>query len=144
VFDLHLKAGSPAIGAGTTTDAPATDVTGAARVPPIDAGAYVYAPASGEGRDTVPPSVPTDLIGTAVPSGLANSPAPAANPAASNSASLPQIGTGAGLNAVDPHGGTTRTVKAAPCGTAARETDGTTTCVGIPDPKDQSPRKRRR
>jgi hypothetical protein len=144
VFDLHLKAGSPAIGAGTTTDAPATDITGAARVPPIDAGAYVYAPASGEGRDTVPPSVPTDLIGTAVSSGLANSPAPAANPAASNSASLPQIGKGAGLNAVDPHGGTTRTVKAAPCGTAARETDGTTTCIGIPDPKDQSPRKRRR
>jgi hypothetical protein len=26
----------------------------------------------------------------------------------------------------------TKTVKARPCGTAARETDGTTTCIGIP------------
>jgi parallel beta-helix repeat protein len=43
VFDLRLKAGSRAIGAGTTDGAPATDITGAARLPPIDAGAYAYA-----------------------------------------------------------------------------------------------------
>jgi hypothetical protein len=141
VFDLRLKAGSPAIGAGTTTDAPATDIAGASRVPPIDTGAYVYTPGSGEGRDTVPPSVSTDLVGTAASSGPANSPAPAANPTASNSASLPTIGKGPGVNAVDPDGGTTRTVKAAPCGPAARETDGITTCIGVPDP---SPRRRRR
>jgi hypothetical protein len=27
----------------------------------------------------------------------------------------------------------TETVKAVPCSTVARETDGTTTCIGIPD-----------
>jgi hypothetical protein len=41
-FDLRLKAGSRAIGAGTTAGAPATDVTGATRAPPVDAGAYAY------------------------------------------------------------------------------------------------------
>ena len=41
-FDLHLKASSPAIGAGTTIGAPGSDITGVARVPPIDAGAYAY------------------------------------------------------------------------------------------------------
>ena len=41
-FDLHLKASSPAIGAGTTIGAPGSDITGVTRVPPIDAGAYAY------------------------------------------------------------------------------------------------------
>jgi hypothetical protein len=45
---------------------------------------------------------------------------------------LPQIDTGTGRAIVEPDG-STRTVKAAPCGTAARETDGSTTCIGIPD-----------
>jgi len=54
---------------------------------------------------------------------------------------LPMATQGPGLNIVDADGVTTRTVKAVPCGVAARETDGSTTCVGIPD---QSPRKRRR
>lgn len=90
VFDLRLKAGSLAIGAGTATGAPATDFAGATRVPPIDAGAYVYTPSGVKGGNTVPPSAPT-----------------------------------------------------VPCGIAARETDGTTTCIGIPDPTDHSPRERR-
>ena len=55
-------------------------------------------------------------------------------------AELPQVYSGPGLNVVGPDG-TTKTVKAVPCGTAARETDGTTTCVGIPD---RSPKSRRR
>src|SRR5450432_1729840 len=54
---------------------------------------------------------------------------------------LPESAEGPGLNVVAPDGVSTRTVKAVPCGTAARETDGTTTCVGIPD---QSPARRRR
>jgi hypothetical protein len=140
VFDLHLRAASTAIGAGTTTDAPATDVTGAARVPPIDAGAYVYIPSGGETRDTVPPSVSADLLGTTASPGAANSPASpvtAANPAASNSALSPQIGKEPGSNAVDHDRGGTRTVKAAPCGPAARETDGLTTCIGVPDPSSR-------
>src|SRR4030081_1895788 len=54
---------------------------------------------------------------------------------------LPQPNQGPGLNVVAADGVSTRTVKAVPCGVAARETDGSTTCVGIPD---QSPRRRRR
>ena len=54
---------------------------------------------------------------------------------------LPQSVQGPGLNVIAADGVSTRTVKAVPCGVAARETDGSTTCVGIPD---QSPRRRRR
>jgi len=45
---------------------------------------------------------------------------------------LPQTDTGPGLDVAGPDG-STKTVKAAPCSVAARETDGTTTCVGIPN-----------
>jgi hypothetical protein len=44
---------------------------------------------------------------------------------------LPAIDTGTGRIIVEPDG-STKTVKAVPCGKAARETDGFTTCVGIP------------
>ena len=53
---------------------------------------------------------------------------------------LPQYTGGPGLNVAGPDG-ETRSVKAVPCARSARETDGFTTCVGIPD---QSPMKRRR
>jgi hypothetical protein len=39
-----------------------------------------------------------------------------------------------GLNKVGDDGVSTKTVGAVRCSTAARETDGTTTCVGIPGP----------
>jgi hypothetical protein len=45
---------------------------------------------------------------------------------------LPEIDTGPGLDKVGPDG-STKTVRAVPCSTAARETDGSTTCVGIPE-----------
>ena len=38
-----------------------------------------------------------------------------------------------GLSKVAPDGVSTKIVRAVPCSTAARETDGTTTCVGIPE-----------
>ena len=38
-----------------------------------------------------------------------------------------------GLDKVAPDGVSTKTVRAVPCSTAARETDGTTTCIGIPE-----------
>lgn len=38
--------------------------------------------------------------------------------------------------------GSTRTVKAVPCSPFARETDGTTTCIGISD-RDSKPKGRR-
>jgi hypothetical protein len=50
----------------------------------------------------------------------------------------PQIGgpllpaTDHGLDKVGSDGVSTRTVRAVPCSAAARETDGSTTCVGIP------------
>jgi Right handed beta helix region len=43
-FDLRLKPGASAIGAGNPAQAPATDITGAARGNPVDAGAYRYKP----------------------------------------------------------------------------------------------------
>ena len=42
--------------------------------------------------------------------------------------------TDAGWDRVAPDGVSTQTVRAAPCSKAARETDGTTTCIGIPGP----------
>jgi hypothetical protein len=42
--------------------------------------------------------------------------------------------TDAGWDRVAPDGLSTQTVPAVPCGKAARETDGTTTCIGIPGP----------
>ena len=47
---------------------------------------------------------------------------------------LPEVDTGTG-RAVPGPDGTTKTAKAVPCSTAARESDGTTTCIGIPDRK---------
>jgi hypothetical protein len=38
--------------------------------------------------------------------------------------------------------GSTKTVKAIPCSTAARETDGSTTCVGIPDESARAKKNR--
>ena len=44
---------------------------------------------------------------------------------------VPEVNVGPGLNIVGPDGVSTKTVKAVPCSIAARETDGSTTCVGI-------------
>jgi hypothetical protein len=48
-------------------------------------------------------------------------------------------GTQTGRDVVASDGISTKTVKAVPCSTVARETDGTTTCIGIPD----APQRRR-
>jgi len=69
-------------------------------------------------------------------------PAPKGNAGASASSGSPnpysvgplqESSVGPGLNVVGPDGVSTRSVKAVPCGLVARETDGFTTCVGIPD-----------
>jgi|ERR1700722_9895998 hypothetical protein len=67
-------------------------------------------------------------------------PAPGAVPAW-EPAALPEIDTGPGLDKVAPDGVSTQTVKAVPCSTAARETDGTTTCVGIPERNAEAKRR---
>jgi hypothetical protein len=42
-------------------------------------------------------------------------------------------GTTTGLDKVGDDGVSTKTVRAIPCAAAAKETDGATTCIGIPD-----------
>ncbi len=54
---------------------------------------------------------------------------------------LPAEDSGPGLDKVGPDG-STKTVKAVPCSTAARETDGSTTCVGIPDESARAKKNR--
>ena len=49
-------------------------------------------------------------------------------------AELPTVYTGPGRDVEGPDG-TTKTVKAVPCGKAAHETDGFTTCIGISEGK---------
>ena len=44
VFDVRLRPGAPAIGAGNPEGAPPVDITGAPRRSPVDIGAYQYAP----------------------------------------------------------------------------------------------------
>ncbi len=98
------------------------------RPPPLPAPPPITAPA-------MPP--------TAGPAPQASDPAPKAPgtvPTSPLKDPLAVGATGPGLNVPGPDGAT-KTVKAVPCSTAARETDGTTTCVGIPD---QSPRRKRR
>ena len=43
---------------------------------------------------------------------------------------VPEVYPGPGLDKVGPD----EVVKAVPCSTAARESDGTTTCIGVPGP----------
>jgi parallel beta-helix repeat protein len=68
-FDLHLRPGSPAIGAGTTTEAPATDIAGAARSAPIDAGAYAYKKPVGRDAPTAANPSHVDLSAAAMQGG---------------------------------------------------------------------------
>jgi hypothetical protein len=98
-----------------------------------------------------PPQAATPS-GTVAPSPQAGAPAakgylgaytsgPAAAPTPYTTGPLPLANTGPGLNVVGPDGVSTKAVRAIPCGSAARETDGFTTCVGISDEPVQ--RKRR-
>ena len=50
VYDVRLKAGARAIGAGNPAEAPARDITGAERQGPADVGAYRYDPQTGSAK----------------------------------------------------------------------------------------------
>ena len=90
------------------------------------------------------PAASTPRASEPAPKGYTGAYAPAGTPPTPYSTGpLPLSSEGPGLNTVAPDGVSTRTVKAVPCGAAARETDGFTTCVGIPD-QGPSPRRRRR
>jgi hypothetical protein len=83
---------------------------------------------------------PEAFAQTEIPKGYTGAYAPAGTaPTPYSTGPLPQVDTGSGLDVVGSDG-STKTVKAVPCGTAARETDGTTTCVGIPDQNPKRPR----
>jgi hypothetical protein len=70
---------------------------------------------------------------TETPKGYTGAYAPAGTPPTPYSTGpLPNVDGGPGLDKAAPDG-STKTVRAVPCSTSARETDGTTTCVGIPD-----------
>jgi hypothetical protein len=64
---------------------------------------------------------------------------PAAAPSGQPLGAPPEVGgpwhpaSDTGVDKVASDGVSTVTVPAVPCSTAARETDGTTTCIGIPD-----------
>jgi hypothetical protein len=88
--------------------------------------ALAQAPASTGDPATAPPgaAAPPSTVGAAPPIGSPLHP-----------------GTTVGLDKVGDDGISTKTVKAVPCGTAARETDGTTTCIGIPDASEMRSRR---
>jgi hypothetical protein len=79
-------------------------------------------------QQQTPPAVSGDQTAapaTSVPPSTAGAAPPVGSPL--------HPGTTVGLDKVDDDGVSTKTVKAVPCGAAARETDGSTTCVGIPE-----------
>ncbi len=76
---------------------------------------------------------------TPAATGDPTAPPPAATAPPSTVGVVPPVGsplhpgTTVGLDKVGDDGVSTKTVKAVPCSTAARETDGSTTCIGIPE-----------
>jgi hypothetical protein len=78
--------------------------------------------------------VPHAFAQTETPKGYTGAYQPAGTPPTPFSTGpLPKEDSGAGRDVEGPDG-STKTVKAVPCSTAAHETDGTTTCIGIPGP----------
>ncbi len=78
----------------------------------------------------LPGTVPSETTVGVAPSGPAGAPGPDVVPQPGGPLNP---GTQTGRDVVASDGISTETVKAVPCSTVARETDGTTTCIGIPD-----------
>jgi hypothetical protein len=77
-----------------------------------------------------------------MPKGYTGAYAPAGTPPTPYSTGpLPQSDQGPGLDTIAADRVSTKTVRAVPCSTAARETDGTTTCVGIPEERARTKRR---
>jgi hypothetical protein len=95
--------------------------------PPIPGPPPVAEPSPAAKPQTTAPSpeAPKGYTGAYAP--------PGTPPTPYSTGPLPEATMGPGLNTVGPDGVSTKAVKAVPCGTAARETDGFTTCVGISD-----------
>jgi hypothetical protein len=98
-------------------------------------------PAVGEPSATKPAD-PAPAASEAAPKGYTGAYAPPGTPAIPYSTGpLPTQNTGPGLNVAGPDGFSTKAVRAVPCSTVARETDGFTTCVGIPESDANSKRR---
>jgi hypothetical protein len=113
---------------GTTGDRAVGDTIG--HPPPLPGPPPISEPSS----TTQPaPAASTPGASKPAPKGYTGAYAPAGTPPTPYSTGpLPAIDTGTGRVIVEPDG-STKTVKAIPCSPAAHETDGFTTCVGIPD-----------
>jgi hypothetical protein len=126
--------------AAPAQQAPPTTGDAIGHPPPIPGPPPLSEPSSTTTQST--PAASTPRASEPASKGYTGAYAPAGTaPTPYSTGPLPQPGQGPGLNVIAADGVSTRTVKAVPCGVAARETDGSTTCVGIPD---QSPRRRRR
>ena len=139
---MGTSAGSPPVGGGSPAGAvgggPPADRVGGG--PPTSAvsfalGSQFFATGGVIDNSTSvrPPSAINSDLGGAKPSppasGLAQTPMP---PAEVRGVAEQAPSSTTGLSRPAEDGISTKTVPARPCSTAAKETDGTTTCVGIP------------
>ena len=129
-----------------------TPVAALAQQSPTAAGERIGHPPPLPGPPPPEPSAAQPVPGNAKPASSETAPkgytgayAPSNTPASQYSTGpLLQSSGGPGLNVTDSDGVSTRTIKAVPCSVSARETDGFTTCVGIPEWQDHNLRRRRR
>ena len=105
------------------------------RIALIAAVAVTMLPLAGFAQQ-LPGTVPSETTVGVAPSGPAGAPGPDVVPQPGGPLNP---GTQTGRDVVASDGISTETVKAVPCSTVARETDGSTTCIGIPD----APERRR-
>ena len=99
------------------------------RIALIAAVAVTMLPLAGFAQQ-LPGTVPSETTVGVAPSGPAGAPGPDVVPQPGGPLNP---GTPTGRDVVASDGISTETVKAVPCSTVARETDGSTTCIGIPD-----------
>ena len=112
---------------GTTGDRAVGDTIG--HPPPLPGPPPISEPSS----TTQPaPAASTPRASEPAPKGYTGTYGPPGPATPYSTGPLPEIFTGTGLATVGPEG-STKIVKAVPCSTVAHETDGFTTCVGIPD-----------
>jgi hypothetical protein len=115
---------------------------GAGHPPPLPGPPPLAEPGRSEAPTPSAASNPAPAEGKTPQKGYLGAYAPLGTPPTPYSTGpLPTQDTGPGLNVAAPDGIGTTAAKAVPCGAAARETDGFTTCVGIPDVPSRSRRR---
>ena len=113
--------------------------------PPLPGPPRLSDPASTMQTKPAAPVASTPKANEPAPKGYTGAYAPSSTPPTPYyNGPLPLASGGPGLNVTDSDGVSTRTVKAVPCTASARETDGFTTCVGIPDQTPVKTTRRRR